>query len=98
MFTTHFSTCAQQPKFAMKLRPLKKPEFLRKRPKNDQNQRLAQSESVLVEEDYGLSPSSDLYSNMTYDSEELNRICFDVDYAERSKWHMKEIVFHLSNE
>jgi hypothetical protein len=82
----------------MKLRPLKKPEFLRKRPKNDQNQRLAQSESVLVEEDYGLSPSSDLYSNMTYDSEELNRICFDVDYAERSKWHMKEIVFHLSNE
>jgi hypothetical protein len=98
VFTSRFSTCAQQPKFATTRMPSKKPAYLPKRTNKDVTQSGAQSNSAQVDEDYGLEFLLDMYPTMTYKYEELNHLCFEVDCAVRSSWPTKHIVFNLSND
>jgi len=84
--------------------PRKKPTFRRNLTNNDENstatssQGGAQLESALVEEDYGLSLFSDRFPTMTYSNEELNCLCFEVDCATRSNYHVEQIALLLEDD
>ena len=51
-----------------------------------------------MEEDYGLSLFSDRFPTMTYSNEELNCLCFEVDCATRSNYHVEQIALLLEDD